>query len=104
MTEPYQRTRAMLKTIRFLETLSSARDTPRVPKHIREAARQLLRHFPGLDEIELAHKALPDLFGPVVQRQAEGLPAPDAALGDGETATPKWVRKDAKAGGGKSGD
>ena len=65
----------MLKTKYLLEELTSARDTPRVPKHIRDTARRLLRDYPGFDEIELAHKALPELFGPVVQRQAEGLPA-----------------------------
>ncbi len=52
----------------------SSRDTPRVPKHIRDRARRLLRDYPSFDEIELAYKALPGVFGPVVQRQAEGLP------------------------------
>ena len=75
MTEPHQRTRAILKTISFLEQLASARDMPRVPSHVRAVARELLRHYPGLEEIERAHKALPDVFGPVIQRQALGLPA-----------------------------
>lgn len=75
MTEPHQRTRSLLKTRYFLEELTSARDTPRVPKHVRHAARQLLLHYPGFDEIESAHKTLPKVFGPVVQRQAEGMPA-----------------------------
>lgn len=108
MTEPHQRTRALLKTRYFLEELTSARDTPRVPKAVRESARQLLRDYPGFDEIEAAHIALPEVFGPVVQRQAEGMPAPDAAfegtLSDDETATPELVRKNAKARGGKSDD
>ena len=79
MTEPHQRTRAILKTIRFLEELASARDTPRVPAHVRAFAKQLLRDYPGFDDVEAAHKALPDIFGPVVQRQAEGMPARDGA-------------------------
>lgn len=100
MTEPHQRTRAILKTMRFLDELTRPGDTPRVPKHLRDTARQLLLHYPGFDEIEAAHKVLPTVFGPVKQRQAEGMPAPDAAdegaLGDGETATPEWVRKNGK--------
>ncbi len=75
MTAPHERTRALLKTIQFLEALTSTRDTPRVPAHVRAVARALLRHYPGLEQIEGAHKALPAVFGPVVQRQALGLPA-----------------------------
>ena len=76
MTQPHQRTRALLKTIRFLDELTRPGDTPRVPAHTQDTARQLLLHFPGFDEIEAAHKALPEVFGPVVQRQAEGMPSP----------------------------
>lgn len=72
MTEPHERTRALLKTKYFLEQLTSARDTPRVPKHIRETALQLLSNYPGFDDIEAAHKVLPEVYGPVVQRQSEG--------------------------------
>ena len=75
MTLPHQRTRSLLKTKYFLEELTRPGDTPRVPKHIRYMARRLLRDYPGFDEIEAAHKALPAVFGPVEQRQAEGLPA-----------------------------
>lgn len=76
MTAPHQRTRSLLKTIRFLEALSSARDTPRVPANVRLVARDLLRDYPTHDEIELIHKALPEIFGPVVQRQDLGMPTP----------------------------
>lgn len=72
MTAPHLRTRALLKTMRFLEELTEPRDTPRVPRHLRDAARILLLHYPDLADIERAHKALPEVFGPVVQRQAEG--------------------------------
>lgn len=76
MTEPHQRTRSLLKTIRFLEELTRPGDTPRVPQGIRDTARRLLQHYPSVQDIEFAHKALPEVFGPVVQRQAEGMPAP----------------------------
>lgn len=75
MTEPHRRTRALLKTRVFLEQLSCPADTPRVPAHVRAFAKQLLRDYPTHDDIETAHQALPDVFGPVIQRQAEGLPA-----------------------------
>jgi hypothetical protein len=75
MTEPHQRTRALLKTRYFLEQLTSAADTPRVPADVRAFAKQLLRDYPTHDDIEAAHQALPDIFGPVMQRQALGLPA-----------------------------
>ena len=65
ITQLHQRTRALLKTIRFLEELTCPGDTPRVPAHIRDTARRLLRHYPGLLDIELAHKALPEVYGPV---------------------------------------
>ena len=74
MTEPHQRTRSLLKTRYFLEQLTRPEDTPRVPQTVRDTARRLLLHYPGFDEIEAVHKALPGVFGPVEQRQAEGLP------------------------------
>ena len=73
MTKPTDRTRALLKTRYFLEELTRPGDTPRVPRAIRDKAHQLLRDYPGFEEIEAAHKALPHLFGPVKQRQAEGM-------------------------------
>lgn len=75
MTEPHQRTRALLKTRYFLEELTRPRDTRHVPSDVRAFAKQLLRDYPTHDDIEAAHQALPDIFGPVRQRQAEGLPA-----------------------------
>ncbi len=46
MTEPHQRTRALLKTRRFLETLTMPGDTPGIADDVRKTARQLLRHYP----------------------------------------------------------
>jgi hypothetical protein len=39
----------------------------------------LLATYPGDADIEAAHEALPELFGSVVQRQPEGMPARDDA-------------------------
>lgn len=65
MTIPYERTRAIIETKQFLQELTDPSATPRVPKSARETARKLLRHYPQFSEIELAHKALPHLYGPV---------------------------------------
>lgn len=65
MTTPYERTRSMIETKAYLQELIDPTATPRVPKALREIARKLLRHYPGYAEIELAHKCLPHLYGPV---------------------------------------
>jgi hypothetical protein len=82
MTEPHQRTRAILKTIKFLESLADPGlalgvpgMTPDVPDGVRFVASELLKDYPTQDEIELIHHALPELFDSVIQRQAEGMPA-----------------------------
>lgn len=63
VTMPDERTRAILQTKDFLVELLSAEQTPGVPETVRREARRLLRHFPGLMEIHLAHRALPAVFG-----------------------------------------
>ena len=65
MTIPYERTRAIIETRDFLHELQDPKLTPRVPASVREIARKLSRHYPQYAEIELAHKALPHLYGPV---------------------------------------
>ena len=64
MTIPAERTRAIIYTKLFLEQLLVPRLTPHVPDSVRIAARGLLRHYPGISELEIAHRALPDWFGP----------------------------------------
>ena len=65
MTIPYERTRALIETKSFLLKLVDPKRLPRVPKSVRQHAEFLLRHYPSYDHIELAHKALPNYFGPV---------------------------------------
>jgi hypothetical protein len=65
MTIPFERTRALVQTKQFLEAMLDPKQTPRTPRWMRGRAKALLRHYPGLAEVELAHKALPDKFGPV---------------------------------------
>lgn len=65
MTIPYERTRALIETYELLKRLQDPQETPRVPGWLREEARTLLRHYPNYAAIEMAHKALPHLYGPV---------------------------------------
>lgn len=65
MTIPYERTRAILETRKFLQGLTYPPATPRVPKAVREMARQLLRHYPSNGDVAFAHTALTQWFGPV---------------------------------------
>lgn len=65
MTVPYERTRALIEAYELLKRLQDPQETPRVPQWLREEARTLLRHYPNYSAIEMAHKALPHLYGPV---------------------------------------
>jgi hypothetical protein len=64
MKVPFERTRALVLTKDFLRRLSSLGDDV-VPLAISVEAETLLRHYPALAQIELAHQALPQFFGPV---------------------------------------
>ena len=64
MTTPYESTRARVQTRDFLQRLATLSDDA-VPISLLMEAEALLRHYPGLAHIELAHKALPLFFGPV---------------------------------------
>ena len=65
MTILFERTRALIHTYELLERLQDPKETPRVPRWLRGHAKGLLRHYPDHASVELAHKALPHLFGPV---------------------------------------
>lgn len=64
MTMPDERTRAVLQTREFLRDLMDSEKTPNVSDAVRREARRLLRHYPLTSDIELAHLALPNWFGP----------------------------------------
>ena len=65
MTIPYERTRALIETKSFLLKLVDTERLPHVPDAVRQHAEYLLRHYPSYADIRLAHRALPDLYGPV---------------------------------------
>jgi hypothetical protein len=49
MTIPYQRTRALIQTQQFLQSLEQ---TPAVPQVVRDRAKELRAHFPSYADIE----------------------------------------------------
>lgn len=63
MTVPYERFNAVNMTAKFLKEIATDRQKyPRVPKHVREQAFSLLRHYPMEFEMERACKKAPDIF------------------------------------------
>lgn len=64
MTIPFERTRALIEARELLKRLQDPKETPRVPRWLREQATVLLRHYPSYADVEMAHKALPHLYGP----------------------------------------
>jgi hypothetical protein len=53
MTVPIERTNAVIRTQKFLLDLLDPKKTPRVPRLIRQDARNLLRHYPSEFEMNV---------------------------------------------------
>jgi hypothetical protein len=62
MTLPDERYRAVMQTRRFLLDLCNSDHTPRVPKLVRQTARDLLRHYPSDWDMQMAAKQAPGIF------------------------------------------
>jgi hypothetical protein len=62
MTMPDERFRATSRTREFLLDLCKPSATPKVPLHVRDRARSLLKHFPTDLDLEVASAAAPDVF------------------------------------------
>lgn len=69
MTMPDERTRAVVNTHKFLRDLLDPKATPKVPKHIREKARRLLKHYPSAFHLLRAAEQDKDIFDVVEARQ-----------------------------------
>ncbi len=55
MTMPDERTRSIVQTREFLESLSAGAEGPGIPDSVKREAHRLLRHFP--DDWHIAHVA-----------------------------------------------
>lgn len=53
MTLPCERVAAVNNTREFLYSLLDPKQTPKVPKHIREASRRLLKHYPSEMDMDI---------------------------------------------------
>jgi hypothetical protein len=63
MTTPEERTRAVLKARQFLVDLANSSRTSGVPEAVRRRAETLLRYYPELADMKIAHSACPHWFG-----------------------------------------
>lgn len=70
MTIPRERTMAVQNAEVFLMKLSDPKLTPKIPLSIRRQARWLLKHYPGVYDLEEACRAKPDIWGPPIWRGA----------------------------------
>ena len=62
MTMPDERYRAMVEGMKLIQDLLIPQVTPRVPTHIRERARWVMRHYPNASNLEQLARAAPDLL------------------------------------------
>jgi len=67
MTLPDERYRNILQTRKFLMELTSPHMTPKVPKVIRERARNLLKHYPNDYILEMMCEDMPDYFAKEIE-------------------------------------
>lgn len=63
MTIPYERTKSLVLTKELLRHLASCSDGT-VPSAVVREAQALLPHYPTLQDIEIAHKSNPEIYGP----------------------------------------
>jgi hypothetical protein len=62
MTLPDERYRAVKWAESFLQELMDPKQTPRVPRAIRQRARSILRHYPSTWDLDRASAACPEVF------------------------------------------
>ena len=67
MTLPDERYRAIKWAETFLTNIAHSSGYPRIPKHVRQEARSILRHFPSEWDLERLSRECPD----VLQKQME---------------------------------
>jgi hypothetical protein len=64
MTIPYERTRAVVETRRFLKELAEGRLVHASPERLQQYAVSLLRHYPSRGDMHLTASALPAWWSP----------------------------------------
>lgn len=69
MTLPHERYRALIQTEQFLKALLNPKQTPKVPKAIRQQAARCLKHYPWNLYLEQLAEARPDLIKNVQEKR-----------------------------------
>lgn len=59
---PDERYRALVEGMKLIEDLLIPHVTPRVPTHIRERARWVMRHYPSAHDLEVLAEKAPNYF------------------------------------------
>jgi hypothetical protein len=59
---PDERYRALVEGMKLIEDLLIPHVTPRVPTHIRERARWVMRHYPSQHDLEVLAEKAPNYF------------------------------------------
>lgn len=67
MTLPDERYRSIVQTRKFLMELTRPHMTPKVPKVVRDRARNLLRHFPTDYHLEMMSEDMPEYFAKEIE-------------------------------------
>ncbi len=67
MTLPDERYRAVQWAERFLQNIANPKGYPRIPGHVRQEARSILRHYPSTWDLDRASNAAPDVFQPKME-------------------------------------
>lgn len=63
MTLPFERKLAVNRVRDFLRRLLDPKETPRIPKSMRQEAKSLLKHYPTEFDMNKAERDAPDVFG-----------------------------------------
>jgi hypothetical protein len=63
MTLNFERELAIKRTREFLYSLLDPKVTPKVPKSVRRTAKDLLKHYPTVLDMEVASDKCPEIFG-----------------------------------------
>ena len=67
MTLPDERYRSLRGAAEFLQQLTDPRQTPRIPRKIRDQAHAVLRHYPGSWYIDELARRAPDLLAQEIE-------------------------------------
>ena len=62
MTLPTERYRAVVAAGRLMRDLLDPKETPKVPRAIRQRAFRVLRHYPWDGELDMAAEKAPEVF------------------------------------------